>query len=153
LGLLKKVTVSYSTRIYILGSDDTLYRLASAKFSRMVDDPKSHRLERFAGQRVRMAEVIVELRDRAPCAVVRLVHEMLGFDAEGRLDRTTFIRRNAALAELAIDPVIPRIAEAEKAVFDAGSRFLARGGFWHPSAALEQEILRAALDETPCKRL
>jgi hypothetical protein len=145
--------VSYSTRIYILGPDDTLYRLASATFSRMVYDPASHRLERFAGQRVRMAELIVDVRDRAPCAVVRLVYGMLGFDAEGRLDRDAFIRRNAALAELAIDPVIPRIAEAEKAVVDAGSRFFARGGFWHPSAALEREILRAALEETPCKRL
>gem|GEM_PF-5239879 len=62
------VNVSYSIRRFILGPDDTLYRLASAKFSRIVDDPESHRLERFAGQRVRMAEVIVELRDRAPCA-------------------------------------------------------------------------------------
>ncbi len=48
--------MSYSTRTFILGPDDTLYRLESAKFSRMVDDPESHRLERFAGQRVRMAE-------------------------------------------------------------------------------------------------
>ena len=153
MGLIKKVTVSYSTRIYILGPDDTLYRLASATFSRMVDDPTRHRVERFAGQRVRMAEVIVEVRDRAPYAVVRLVYEMLGFDAEGRLDCDAFIRRNAAVAELAIGPVVPRMVEAEKAVVDAGSRFVARGGTWHPSAALEQEILRAALDETPCKRL
>ncbi len=152
-GLKRTVSVSYSTRIYILGPDDTLYRLASATFSRMVDDPESHRLERFAGQRVRMAEVIMEVRNRAPYAVVRLVYEMLGFDAEGRLDRATFIRRNAALAELAIDPVVPRMVEAEKGVVDAGSRFVARGGFWHPSAVLEQDILRAALDAAPCKRL
>ena len=148
--------MSYSTRTYILEADDTLYRLASAKFSRMVDDPESHRLERFAGQRVRMAEVIVEVRNRAPCAVVRVVYEMLGFDAEGHLDRATFMRQNAALAELAIDPLIPRLVEEEEekaVVVDAGSRFVARGGSWHPSAALEQEILRAALDETPCKRL
>lgn len=146
--------MSYSTRTYILGADDTLYRLASAKFSRMVDDPEGHRLERFAGQRVRMAEVIVEVRNRAPCAVVRVVYEMLGFDAEGHMDRATFIRQNAALAELAIDPLIPRLVEEAKVVVvDAGSRFVARGGTWHPSAALEQEILRAALGETPCKRL
>ena len=100
--------MTYSPRTFILGPDDTLYRLASAKFSRMVDDPESHRLERFAGQRVRMAEAIVEVRDRAPCAVVRLVYEMLGFDAEGRLDRAAFIRQNAALAELAMGRVIPR---------------------------------------------
>ena len=149
----KTVSVSYSTRTYIIGPDDTLYRLASAKFSRMVDDPESHRLERFAGQRVRMADVTVEVRDRAPCAVVRLVYEMLGFDADGHLERATFMRQNMALAALAIDPVIPRVVEEDKAVVDAGNRFIARGGSWHPSAALEQEILRAALDETSCKRL
>jgi hypothetical protein len=145
--------VSYSIRTYILGPDDTLYRLASAKFSRMVEDPESHRLERFAGQRVRMAEVTVEVRDRAPRAVVRLVYEMLGFDADGRLDRATFMRQNMALAALTIDPMIRRLVKEDKAVVDASSRFVARGGSWHPSAALEQEILRAALDETSCKRL
>ena len=145
--------MTYSPRTFILGPDDTLYRLASAKFSRMVDDPDSHRLERFAGQRVRMAEAIVEVRDRAPCAVVRLVYEMLGFDAEGRLDRSKFISQNAALAELVMDRVIPRTVTKETTVVDAGSRFVAQGGRWQPSRSLEQEILRAALDERKCARL
>jgi hypothetical protein len=78
---------------------------------------------------------------------------MLGFDAEGRLDRASFMRQNAALAELAMSPVIPRLESGKTAVVDAGSRFVARGGSWQPSAALEREILRAALDETPCKQL
>ena len=145
--------MTYSPRTFILGPDDTLYRLASAKFSRMVDDPNSHRLERFAGQRVRMAEAIVEVRDRTPCAVVRLIYEMLGFDAEGRLDRAAFIRQNAALAELAMSHVIPRLEAEETAVVDAGSRFVARGGRWQPSPSLGQEILRAALGELKCERL
>jgi hypothetical protein len=145
--------VSYSTRTFFLGPDDTLYRLANAKFFRMVDDPESDRLERFAGQRVRMAEATVEVRDRAPVAVVRLIYEMLGFDAEGRLDRATFMRQNAALAELAMSPVIPRLEAEETAVVDAGSRFVARGGRWQPSRSLEQEILRAALGELKCERL
>ncbi len=145
--------MSYSTRTSILGPDDTRYRLASAKFSRMIDDPKSHRLERFAGQRLRMAEAIVEVRDRAPVAVVRLFYQMLGFDADGRLDRAAFIRQNAALAELAMSPVIPRLEAEETAVVDAGSRFVARGGSWKPTPAQERAILSAALDETPCKRL
>ena len=145
--------MTYSTRTFILGPDDTLYRLASAKFSRMVDDPESHRVERFAGQRVRMAEAIVAVRDRAPYAVVRLVYEMLGFDAEGRLDRSTFIRQNAALAELFMDGVIPRTVTKETTVVDAGSRFVAQGGRWQPSPSLEQEILRAALGELKCERL
>ena len=145
--------MSYSTRTFILGPDETLYRMASAKFSRMLDDPESHRLTRFAGQRVRMAEAIVEVRDRAPCAVVRLVCEMLGFDGEGRLDRAAFMRQNAALAELSVDRVIPRLAAKESVVVDAGSRFVAKGGHWRPSPSLEQKILRAALGELKCERL
>ncbi|AGA89728.1 hypothetical protein Thimo_0897 [Thioflavicoccus mobilis 8321] len=145
--------MSYSIRRFILGQDDTLYRLASAKFSRMVDDPESHRLTCFAGQRVRMAEAVVEVRDRAPCAVVRSVYEMLRFDAEGRLDQAAFTRQNAALAEQLLDRVLPRLAAKGTAVVEAGSRFVARGGSWQASAALEREILRAALDETPYKRL
>lgn len=149
----KTVNMSYSIRRFVLGPDDTLYRLASAKFSRMVDDPESHRLECFAGQRVRMVEAIVELRDRAPCAVVRLVYQMLGFDAEGRLDQAAFMRQNAALAEMVVDRVLAGLAAKDTDVVDAGSRFVARGGSWQPSAALEREILCAALDETPYKRL
>ncbi len=145
--------MSYSPRTFIVGPGDTLYRLASAKFFRMVDDPESHRLERCAGQRVRMAEAIVEVRDRAPVAVVRLIYAMLGFDAEGRLDRARFIHQNAALAELVVDRVIPRLEAEETAVVDAGSRFVARGGRWQPSLSLEQEILRAALGELKCERL
>ena len=145
--------MTYSPRTFILGPDDTLYRLASAKFSRMVDDPESHRLERFAGRRVRMVEAIVEVHERRPRAVVRLVYEMLGFDGEGRLDGPTFIRQNAALAELAMDRVIPRLVTKETAVVDAGSRFVVRGDRWQPSPSLEQEILRAALGELKCERL
>ena len=52
--------MTYSPRRFIVGPDDTLYGLASTKFSRMVDDPDHHRLVHFAGQRVRMVEAIVE---------------------------------------------------------------------------------------------
>jgi len=145
--------MSFSIRRFLLGPDDTIYRLASARFSRMVEDPESCRLERFAGLRVRMAEAIVELRDRAPCAVVRLVYQMLGFDAEGRLDHAAFMRQNAALAELVVDRVLAGLAAKDTDVVDAGSRFVARGGSWQPSRALEREIVRAALDETVYKRI
>ena len=145
--------MTYSPRTFILGPDDTLYRLASAKFSRMVDDPEHHRLEHFAGQRLRMAEAIVEVHERRPRTVVRLVYEMLGFDAEGRLDRSTFIRQNAALAELSMDRVLGQSGLPGETIVDASSRFVARGGRWQPSPSLEQRILRAALGELKCERL
>ena len=50
-----------------------------------------------------MVEAIVDVRERVPCAVVRLVCEMLGFDAEGRLDRGEFTRQNVALADSVVN--------------------------------------------------
>ena len=132
-----------------MGPEDILYRLANAKFSRLLDDPEHHRLPRFAGQRVRMVEAIVALRERTPCAVVRLVYEMLGFDTEGRLDRRAFERQNAALVDLVVGgPTTNRAT-----IVDASSRFVAQGGRWQPSPSLEQRILRAALGELKCERL
>jgi hypothetical protein len=39
----------------------------------MLDNPTRHRLARFAGQRVRSAEVVVEMNNGRPIAVLRSV--------------------------------------------------------------------------------
>ncbi len=145
--------MTYSPRTFVVGADDTLYRLPTAKFSRMLDDPERHRMPGFAGQRVRMVEAIVELRDRVPCGVVRLVYEMLRFDAQGRLDRRVFERQNAALLELLVDRVVGEPSTKDPSVVDASSRFIAQGGRWQPSPSLARRIRRVALGELKCKRL
>ena len=145
--------MTYSTRIFVVGPDDTLYRLGRAKFSGMLDDPERYRVPWFAGQRVRMAEAIVELRDRVPCAVVRFVYEMLRFDAQGRLDRRALVHQNAARAELFMSPVLVDPTTSDDAVVDASNRFIAQGGRWQPSPSLARRIHRAALGELSCKRL
>jgi hypothetical protein len=119
----------------------------------MLDDPEHNRLPRFAGQRVRMVDAIVEVRDRTPCAVVRLVYEMLGFDARGRLDRRAFERQNVAIVDLLVDRIVGGSTKNEATIVDASSRFVAQGGRWQPSPSLEQQILRAALGELKCDRL
>lgn len=147
--------MAYSARKFVVGPDDTLYRLANTNFAAMLDDPENHRMLRFAGQRVRLVDAIVELRDRVPCAVVRLVYEMLVFDAQGRFDRRTFERQNAALVELLMARVVPgpRTSDEADEVIDASSRFIAQGGRWQPSPALARRIRQTALGEIKCARL
>ncbi len=145
--------MTYSTRIFVVGPDDTLYRLGTVKFSGMLDDPERYRVPRFAGQRVRMAGAIVELRDRVPSAVVRFVYQMLRFDAQGRLDRRAFVRQNAAIVELLVDRVVGELVPNDDEVVDASSRFIAQGGRWQPSPSLARRIHRAALGELSCQRL
>lgn len=149
--------MTYSPRRFIVGPDDTLYRLATAKFSDMLDDPERHPVPPFAGQRVRMVDAIVELCDRVPCRVVRLVYQMLRFDAQGRLERRAFERQNAALVDLLVDVVVGEPTGNEAAVVDASNRFIAQGGRWQPSPSpspsLARRIRRAALGQLKCRRL
>lgn len=144
-----KLDVTCSVRRFIVGSDDILYRLAGTKFAGMLDDPESHRLPSFASQRVRMVEAIVELRDRVPCGIVRLVYEMLQFDAQGKLDRNAFERQNAALVNL----LVGEPSANDTVVVNASSRFIAQGGQWRPSPSLARRVRQAALGEIKCERL
>ena len=135
------LAMSCSVRIFIVAPDDTLYRIASSRFTAMINDPESYPLFRFADKRVRMAEAIVELRNRAPCGIDRLLFEMLRFDDHGRLDIKTFLRQNFALAELISDKSALRAT-----VVDAGSRFIAQGGRWQPySGPLRQDTNASSL--------
>ena len=140
--------MTISIRIYILASDDTLYRIAGTRFTAMINDPESHPQLRFAGQRVRTAEAIVEVHNRAPCGINRLVFEMLRFDAHGVLDIKTFMRQNFALFETLVDQ-----QATSNTVVDAESRFVAQGGRWKPTQAVEFRIRQAALGKVECKRL
>ena len=136
-----------------MGPDDTLYRLANTKFAAMLDDPENHRLLRFAGQRVRLVDAIVELRDRVPCAIVRLVYQMLVFDAQGRFDSRRFERQNGALVDLLMNRVLGQATTSDSDIVDASSRFIAQGRRWQPSPALARRIRQAALGEFKCARL
>jgi len=59
-----------SSRVFLLDQDDGLYRMPNATFEQMLRDPTSHRIPRFAGARVRMTDVVVELLDRQPIRVI-----------------------------------------------------------------------------------
>jgi hypothetical protein len=59
-------------RHFLLDSEGTLYRLPRAALDRMLHNPARHCLPRFAGQRVRSAEVAVEMMNGRPVQVVAI---------------------------------------------------------------------------------
>jgi hypothetical protein len=144
--------VALSFRIFIVDTDETLYRLAGAKFSDMLHDPSSHLMPRFAGQRVRMVSATVELQNRVPYRVVRVLYEILRFDDQGRLDVETFGQQNAALIDVMLERTLTNNT-SDTAIIDASSRFVAQGGRWQPSPSLEWRVCQAALDEIKYQRL
>jgi hypothetical protein len=146
--------MGFSCRTFLIARDDTLWRLSSTKFDRMLRDPAGHCLPDFAGQRARMASVVVELVARNPMRVVRNTFSILTFDAEGRIDPSRFEKQQFALAESTFAPVFTVFAdESNKTIVDATSRFIAQGGQWVPSRALARIIDQTAVGQRQCRHL
>jgi hypothetical protein len=137
-------------RHFLLDREDALYRLPSAALDRMLHNPTRHRLARFAGQRVRSAEIAVEMMNGRPVRIVRSVFNVMTFKSDGTLVpplQDPHVRANAELALSLGEP--PRIAGID----EASTRFVARGGQWTPSAAIRRRIEKAALGSQKCPRI
>ena len=126
-------------RRFIVDDEGRLVRLRNAIFERLLRDPQHHTMPALAGQRVRMAEILVQLADRRPIQVVRRVYFVVGFDEAGRLAAMRFQNQQWALAESAPDRVLA-VPSDDNRVLDAASRFIAQGGRWRPSNQLAQHI-------------
>jgi hypothetical protein len=65
--------VEIGCRKLIVDDEGKLVRLKNTLFERLLRDPQHHTMPAFAGQRVRMDEILVQLDERRPIRVVRRV--------------------------------------------------------------------------------
>ena len=103
--------------------------MKNTTFDGLVRELGLHTMPALAGQRVRVAELIVEVSGRTVLHIVRGVYFVLTFDPQGRVDTDRLHRQQRALAGLAIDAVSAR---------DLG----AFQGVWHRRtiAALQRDV-------------
>jgi hypothetical protein len=141
-----------SLRVLLLDQTDCIYRLDIARFDRMRESPRKHLLPQFAGQRVRSAEVVVELSEGRPARIVRTTFDMLTFDQTGCLDANVLSRQQFARFETA-QSGLGRHAEGQPNVWDARHVFDDRGGRWVPSTDQLKAIGDAALGKKRISRL
>ena len=140
-----------SSRLFLLSGDDTLHALAGTAFMRMLRQEEISRLPDFTGQRVRLANLVVELSDRTPLRVVRRSFCVIDIGGDGLLNvarlNTQQIARLEDFLALALQAPVPATP-----VVDAASRFIARGGSWKPDDRLLRRIDAAALGHLRCRR-
>ncbi|MEI8325655.1 MAG: hypothetical protein WCH44_09885 [Betaproteobacteria bacterium] len=141
-----------SSRRFFVTRDGTLYRISNAKFERMMRNPDTERLPLFSGQRIRSAELVVELFDREPCRVCRETFSILQFDGDGRVDVARRDQQQVALVNAMLAPIFDS-REPSKNVLDATDRFVAQGGTWNPTDSMRVQIERAALALLDCPTL
>jgi hypothetical protein len=144
--------MGWSTRLFLLSSDDTLHRLAGTAFDRILRPGSRYRAPDFAGQRVRQASVTVELADGIPLGVRHLSFSILEFDANGALDVPRLNAQQVARVDSMLAGVLG-LPDRDTSIIEATSRFIARGGSWSPDARLRRRIEAAAMGTLPCRRV
>ena len=141
-----------SSRLFLLGADDTLHALASTAFLRMLRREAVARVPDFVGQRVRQASIVVEIVGRTPVRVVHWSFSILDIDADGLLDVERLCTQQFARVADPFKPASP--AQGTKnPIADAARRFTARGGSWEPDERLLRRIEAAALGKVSCPRV
>nr|WP_320015284.1 hypothetical protein [uncultured Desulfobacter sp.] len=147
---------SVSVRYFIITDESEILRVSINKFERILEATSEGKLERFAGKRVRVAEIGVKLENRKPIKVIRAIYYYLHFNEKGLLDKENLMKNcNIVSAAGGISSIF--IEKKQGNVINAQQAFAKRqrdhAVWWKPNMQLERNILDASIDEFECKRM
>jgi hypothetical protein len=146
---------SASLRHFFLSDDNEIFRIPNTKFERLLKGSFEKKTERFAGNRVRAAEIIVKIENRKPILVLRAIYYYLHFNEKGILDFDRFMKDGGIVAIAGIPDIFAEKVQSN--LINAQQEFAKRQRdhtvWWKPSMQLERNILDASIDEFKCKRL
>jgi hypothetical protein len=146
---------SASVRIYFVSDDDEIFRVPNTKFEKLLRGSFEEKTERFAGKRVRAAEIVVQIENRRPLQVLRAIYYYLHFDEKGILDYDRFMKDGGIVANAGIPDIFAEKVQGN--LINAQQEFAKRqrdhSVWWKPSVQLESNILDASIGEFKCKRL
>jgi hypothetical protein len=126
--------------------------MSTDKLDRMIRNPEKELVPIFAGQRIRTAEIVIELFDRKPIRVCRQTFSIFQFDNQGRLDVGKYDKHQTALVNVSLDPVFGN-KTSDLNVLDATDKFVAKGGSWSPNILLKSQLENVALGLASCSSL
>jgi hypothetical protein len=132
-------------RVFFVENESRVKRISLKRFQSLIDSGQDvERLPEYAGQRLRIAVVILEVKGRKPVAIERIDRGILEFDGTGRVDR----RQEQKQGRLAVGSLsLPMPESSEKSVIDARSRFakklIAHEYSWRLTPDVEEAIERS----------
>ena len=132
-----------SIRIFFVDDDGAIKRFPLARYLRLTERDQNEHLPEYANTRVRCVEAAIELEQRKPVGILRLLYIILVFDAEGRLDATEKEKEWQLNAETAP----PFLEQESKQIVDARHRFAKRRFHhryrWEPTQEIEFAVMEA----------
>jgi hypothetical protein len=146
---------SVSVRFFIITDDSEIFRVSLNKFERLLECTSDEKMERFAGKRVRVAEIGVKLENRKPIEVIRAIYYYLHFSEKGIVDKDKLRNNGNIVSTAGISPMFTE--KMKDNIIDAQQEFAKRqrdhSVWWKPDMQLERNILDASIDEFRCKKL
>lgn len=139
--------MGFGLRIYFIDEDDGIKRIPLTRFNKIRDRHPREAFPEYKYTRVRYAEIILNLENRKPTSIERIVYSYLQFDAEGKAEEA-FLDAEKRLA-FSMMPAIA-LPDGPENVIHASDRF-AQKRFkdkftWTPSPTLEQRIFKKAFE-------
>ena len=130
-----------SFRIFVVRDDDTIKRFPLTRFNRILRRDPNERQTQYAGKRIRIASMAVEMIDRKPVAIVKGQYSFLDFDSEGLLDLDERDKRVRLVSDT-LEPI--PIKKASGKVVDAKYKFAKKRYkdqyVWNPTPAIKATI-------------
>jgi len=146
---------SISVRFFIITDDSEILRMSFNKLDRLLQSTDEEKIEKFAGKRVRAAEISVRLETRKPIEAIRAIYHYFHFNEKGILDKDR-LRNDGNIVSIAGTSTF-FTQEKQDNVINAQKEFAKRkrdhAVWWKPNMQIERNILDAAIDEFKCKRL
>jgi len=130
--------------IFFVNDDDSIQRFPLARFERLIDRNPNERLPEYANKRIRYVEVALELEQRKPVGILRILYLILPFDSEGRVDAAEQEKER----RLGVEMMSPILMDRDsKQVVEARHRFAKRRFDneyrWKPTQEMEADIMAA----------
>lgn len=130
--------------IFLVNDDDSIQRFPLARFGQLIERNPKECLPRYAGKRVRYVEVALELEQRKPVGILRILYLILPFDSEGRVDAAEQEKER----RLGLEMMSPTLMDRDsKQVVEARHRFAKRRFDneyrWKPTQEMESAIMEA----------
>jgi hypothetical protein len=146
---------SISVRFFIITDDSEILRVSFNKLDRLLQSTDEEKIEKFAGKRVRVAEISVRLENRKPIEAIRAIYHYFHFNEKGILDKDR-LRNDGNIVSIAgISSIF--MEKVQGNIINAQQEFAKRQRdhvvWWKPNMQLERNILDASINEFKCKRL
>ena len=146
---------SISVRFFIITDDSEILRVSFNKLDRLLQSTDEEKIEKFAGKRMRAAEISVRLENRKPVEAIRAIYHYFHFNEKGILDKDRLSKDGTIVSIAGISSIFTEKVQGN--IINAQQEFAKRQRdhtvWWKPDMQIERNILDAAINEFKCKRL